>query len=351
MRQSDFRRPRNVTAAPFLQPRENSFLLSVVIPCMNEEEVLPRTVQQLVSALECGALRFELIFVDDGSTDSTPEILRELQTEDPRIRIVRLSRNFGHQVAITAGLEHAIGDAVAIIDADLQDPPDVLLTFIKKWVDGYDVVYGVRADRDGETAFKLWTAKLFYRLISRLSDTRIPLDTGDFRLMDRRVVDALLSMPERDRFVRGMVSWLGFSQIGVAYRRAARFAGATKYPLFKMLRFAADAIFSFSTIPLRLATWTGFFASGLAIFGILFSIYSRIFGSGLVKGWTSTVIAILFLGGAQLVCLGIIGEYAGRIYGECKRRPLYVVREKIGFEMANRMEARPLQAQAAMGKR
>jgi len=172
MRQSDFRRPRNVTAAPFLQPRENSFLLSVVIPCMNEEEVLPRTVQQLVSALECGALRFELIFVDDGSTDSTPEILRELQTEDPRIRIVRLSRNFGHQVAITAGLEHAIGDAVAIIDADLQDPPDVLLTFIKKWVDGYDVVYGVRADRDGETAFKLWTAKLFYRLIGHENPTR-----------------------------------------------------------------------------------------------------------------------------------------------------------------------------------
>src|SRR5215472_4197623 len=260
--------------------------LSVIVPCLNEQEVICGTHQRLTAALESAPMEFEIIYVDDGSTDSTPESLRELQERDSRVRIVRFSRNFGHQIAITAGLEHASGDAVAIIDADLQDPPEVILDFVAKWLDGYDVVYGVRAERDGETAFKLWTAKLFYRTISRLSDTRIPLDTGDFRLMDRRVVDALLSMPERDRFVRGMVSWLGFSQISVPYRRAARFAGETKYPLYKMLKFATDGIVSFSVIPLRLATWMGFLASALAVLGIIFSVYARIFESDWVKGWT-----------------------------------------------------------------
>jgi dolichol-phosphate mannosyltransferase len=298
---------------------------------MNEQELIQQSAQRLIEALECGNVPFELVFVDDGSWDTTPELLRNLQLQDSRVRLILLSRNFGHQVAITAGLENAAGDAVAVIDADLQDPPEILLSFVEKWREGYDVVYGVRAEREGETAFKLWTAKIFYRLISCLSDTRIPLDTGDFRLMDRCVVDALLSMQERDRFVRGMVSWLGFSQIGVSYRRAARTAGETKYPLFKMLRFAADGIFSFSVLPLRIATWTGFAASAIAIFGILYSTYARLFGSGLVKGWTSTVIAVLFIGGVQLVSLGIIGEYVGRIYGECKRRPLYVVRERAGF--------------------
>ena len=201
-------------------------VLSVVVPCMNEEQVLRETNLRLIAALEQISPNFEIIYVDDGSTDSTPELLREMQLHDQRIRVVRFSRNFGHQVAITAGLEHTCGDAVVIIDADLQDPPEVIREFVDKWMEGYDVVYGVRAEREGETAFKLWTAKLFYRFISRLSDTAIPLDTGDFRLMDRSVVDALMAMPERDRFVRGMVSWLGYSQTAVSYRRVARFRGA-----------------------------------------------------------------------------------------------------------------------------
>jgi polyisoprenyl-phosphate glycosyltransferase len=319
-------------------------MLSVVIPCLNEEPAIRETYRRLSAVLTAADIQVELVFVDDGSKDKTLEVLRELQFEDPRVRVVRLSRNFGHQVAITAGLEHAAGDAVAIIDADLQDPPEVLLEFVKKWLDGYDVVYGVRTERQGETTFKLWTAKAFYRLIGQLSDTKIPLDTGDFRLMDRRVVDALLSMPERDRFVRGMVSWLGFSQISLAYKRAARFAGETKYPLYKMVKFAIDGIVSFSVIPLRVATWTGFLASAVAVLGILFSVFARLFGSGWVKGWTSTVIAVLFLGGVQLVCLGIIGEYVGRIYGETKRRPLYVVQERFGFDAPAKREARSFPA-------
>jgi polyisoprenyl-phosphate glycosyltransferase len=316
-----------------LRVAEKKPLVSVVIPCMNEEQVIRETCSRLTSVLAQAEFGFELIFVDDGSTDHTPDILRELQSSDARIRVVRLSRNFGHQVAITAGLEHAAGDASAIIDADLQDPPEVLLEFVAKWLDGYDVVYGLRTEREGETAFKLWTAKVFYRIIGKLSDTEIPLDTGDFRLMDRRVVDALLSMPERDRFVRGMVSWLGFSQVSVPYRRAARFAGQTKYPLYKMLKFATDGIVSFSIIPLRMATWLGFLASGISVLGIVVVLLERYLGVlGLVKGWSSTVIAVLFIGGVQLVCMGIIGEYVGRIYGETKRRPLYVVRERMGFD-------------------
>ena len=320
--------------------------LSVIVPCLNEQEVICSTHQRLTAALEQAALDFEIIYVDDGSTDATPELLRELQTQDSRVRMVRFSRNFGHQIAITAGLEHASGDAVAIIDADLQDPPEVILEFLQKWMDGYDVVYGVRSERDGETAFKLWTAKAFYRLIGKLSETPIPLDTGDFRLMDRRVVEALLSMPERDRFVRGMVSWLGFSQVALPYHRAARAAGTTKFSLFKMLRFATDGIVSFSISPLRLATWMGFAASGLAILVMLYTLYERVFGTGVVRGWTSTMMAILFIGGVQLICLGIIGEYVGRIYGEAKRRPLYVVREKVGFEQPL-SDARKLQPRAA----
>ena len=312
-------------------------LLSVVVPCHNEEEVLNETNRRLFAALDKIPMQLEIIYVDDGSTDSTAEILRDLQTGDPRIRVIRFSRNFGHQMAITAGIEHASGDAVAIIDADLQDPPEVILDFLDKWMDGVDVVYGVRTERDGESAFKLLTAKYFYRFIGKLSDTAIPLDTGDFRLMDRSVVDALLSMPERDRFVRGMVSWLGFSQAAVPYHRAARHAGSTKFSLMKMVRFATDGIVSFSILPLRLATWVGFAASAVAILGILVAVFERIFGApGLVKGWASLVIAVLFIGGVQLICMGIIGEYVGRIYGESKRRPLYVVRERMGFQQQQR---------------
>ncbi len=347
-----FERPRGPIQISTPNSGERRMLLSVVIPCMNEREVLRETNHRLITVLEKAPVNFEIIYVDDGSTDSTPDLLRELQARDPRLRAIRFSRNFGHQVAITAGLEHASGDAVVIIDADLQDPPEVILEFLAMWLDGYDVVYGVRTERDGETAFKRWTAKFFYRFISRLSETRIPLDTGDFRLMDRRAVDALLSMPERDRFVRGMVSWLGFSQVAVPYRRAPRAAGTTKFSLFKMLRFALDGIFSFSILPLRVATWTGFAASALAIFGILVVLLERFIGvPGLVKGWSSAVIAVLFIGGVQLICLGIIGEYVGRIYGESKRRPLYIVRERMGFETRNAVPASARRALVSRGKR
>ncbi len=344
-------RRRGPSQLSFSGAEGRRLLLSVVIPCHNEEEVLRETNRRLLSALENIPMQLEVIYVDDGSTDSTAEILRDLHTGDPRIRVVRFSRNFGHQMAITAGIEHASGDAVVLIDADLQDPPEVILDFLDKWMDGYDVVYGLRTEREGESAFKLWTAKYFYRFIGKLSDTEIPLDTGDFRLMDRRVVDALLAMPERDRFVRGMVSWIGFSQTAAPYRRAARHAGTTKFSLMKMLRFAMDGIVSFSILPLRLATWVGFAASAIAILGILLAIVERIFGvPGLVKGWASLVIAVLFLGGAQLICLGIIGEYVGRIYGESKRRPLYVVRERMGFQQQRSELALTFVQQAGAGK-
>lgn len=345
-------RPRSMELVfdPWL--REGTPLISVVIPCMNEEEVLVETNGRLLAVMQQAGTGFELIYVDDGSTDSTAAVLRNLLEQDPRIRVVRFSRNFGHQIAITAGLEHASGDAVVIVDADLQDPPEVILEFVKKWKEGLDVVYGVRNEREGETAFKLWTAKVFYRLINRLSDTRIPLDTGDFRLMDRKVVDALLSMPERDRYVRGMVSWLGFSQAAVTYHRSARAAGSTKFSFLKMLRFAADGVTSFSILPLRLATWMGFLVSATSALGILVVALEKYFHvPGLVKGWSSTVIAVLFVGGVQLVCLGIIGEYVGRIYGEAKRRPLYIVQERGGFETKHSDNAVEVKSRALAGKR
>jgi polyisoprenyl-phosphate glycosyltransferase len=347
-----FERPRGPVEITPAYSAGHRMLLSVVVPCMNEQEVLRKAHQHLVTILQQAPVNFEIIYVDDGSSDSTVEVLRELQAGESRVRIIRFSRNFGHQVAITAGLEHASGDAVVIIDADLQDPPEVILEFLAKWLDGYDVVYGVRTERDGESAFKRSSAKVFYRFFTHMSDTQMPLDTGDFRLLDRRVVDALVSMPERDRFIRGMVSWLGFSQIAVPYHRASRAAGTTKFSFFKMVRFALDGIFSFSILPLRLATWTGFAASGFAIAGIVIVLLERFFQvPGLVKGWSSAVIGELFIGGVQLVCLGIIGEYVGRIYGESKRRPLYIVRERIGFEARNPIVAESRQAMVAAGKR
>jgi polyisoprenyl-phosphate glycosyltransferase len=344
-------RPRGPIQIASPTPGDRRMLLSVVIPCLNESEALHETHRRIVTVLQQAPVDFEVLYVDDGSTDSTPDLVQRLQAQDTRVRVIQLSRNFGHQVAITAGLEHASGDAVVIADADLQDPPEVILEFLARWMDGYDVAYGVRTERDGETPFKLWTATAFYRLIHRLSDTSIPLDAGDFRLMDRRVVDSLLSMPERDRFVRGMVSWLGFSQVAVPYRRAPRVAGKTKFSLFKMVRFALDGIFSFSVLPLRLATWVGFSASGLAILGIIVVLLERFFQvPGLVKGWSSAVIAELFIGGVQLVCLGIIGEYVGRIYGESKRRPLYIVKERKGFAR-NVRAAEARRAMVSSGKR
>ncbi|MGH9929687.1 MAG: glycosyltransferase family 2 protein [Pyrinomonadaceae bacterium] len=307
-------------------------LISVIVPCYNEEQVIVETNRQLVATLAAlDSCDFEIVYVDDGSSDATVERLRAIQTADKRVRVVRLSRNFGHQFAVSAGLEHAAGDAVVIIDADLQDPPEVIPEMVARWRDGYHVVYGMRTERAGETAFKLWTAKLFYRLINRLSKVQLPLDVGDFRLLDRRVVDVLLSMPERDRFLRGMVSWIGFRQVAVMYARAERRAGKSKYPLLKMLQFAADGVISFSLTPLRLALWVGFLSIGLAFAGILYALIIRLYTNDWVRGWTSIFTAVLFIGGAQLVTLGIIGEYIGRIYAEVKRRPLYVVEERLGF--------------------
>src|SRR5581483_11969776 len=248
--------------------------------------------------------------------------------------VLRLSRNFGHQVAFTAGLEAAAGDAVVIIDADLQDPPELIPEMLRLWREGNHVVYGNRISREGESRFKLITAKIFYRLINRLSETEIPVDTGDFRLMDRRVVEDLLAMPERGRFMRGMVSWVGFRQIAIPYKREPRLAGRSKYPLLKMIQFAMDGIISFSVLPLRLVTMTGFLTICLAIVGIIFAVVDRVFGLydlRLGRGWASLYVAVLFLGGVQLLSLGMIGEYLGRIYTEVKRRPLYAVQERLGF--------------------
>jgi dolichol-phosphate mannosyltransferase len=324
-------------------------LLSIVVPCFNEADVLWETHGRLVHTLtQLRDLDFEIIYVDDGSRDATPDVLREIQALDARVRTLRFSRNFGHQTAVTAGLEHASGDAVVLIDADLQDPPDVIADMVARWREGYDVAYGVRIDRDGETRFKLATAKAFYRLLNRLSETEIPLDTGDFRLMDRAVVDVLRSMPERDRFVRGMVAWVGFRQIAVPYRRAARFAGESKYPFFKMVRFALDGLTSFSRAPLRLATWMGFLVSGVALAAITYALFLRLFTNNWVTGWTALFIAVLFIGGAQLLSLGVIGEYIGRIYGESKRRPLYLVEEAHGFAQASERATRAIGRDAPM---
>ncbi len=309
--------------------------ISVVVPCYNEAQVLPQTYDRIASVLDgLGETDRELIFVDDGSSDDTFGVLSELQARHRDVRVLGLSRNFGHQMAVTAGLDEASGDATVIIDADLQDPPEVVAEMLEKWKAGDQVVYGVRDERAGETPFKLFTAKMFYRLINRLSDTPIPSDTGDFRLLDRSVVDTLRTMPERDRFLRGMVSWVGFRQSPVHYRREARAAGRSKYPLGKMLRFAADGILSFSIVPLKLAIWIGFASIGLAFAGIVLAVLERIYNLydvTISRGWASLFIAVLFMGGVQLLTLGIIGEYLGRIYVEVKRRPLYVVRDRLGF--------------------
>lgn len=307
-------------------------LVSLVIPCFNEEEGIHEThhrVSRVLAGLE--GFRYEIVYVDDGSRDQTPALLRDIQAGDANVRVVYFSRNFGHQFAVTAGLAHAAGDAVVVMDADLQDPPELVPAMLERWRQGYEVVYGVRTDREGETWFKLVTARLFYRLIRRMSDIDIPLDSGDFRLLDRRVVDAIVGMPERDRFVRGMVSWVGFRQTGLPYRRAARFAGTTKYPLSRMARFAVDGLLSFSVKPLRLSTLLGFLSAGLALLVIAYALIQRIFTDHWVTGWTALIVAVLFFGGAQLISLGIIGEYIGRLYGEAKRRPLFLVRERLGF--------------------
>ena len=305
-------------------------LVSIVVPCYNEEGVIAETHRRLSQVLnEQTDLEVEILYVDDGSRDKTWSILQTLpSTSNVTVRALTLSRNFGHQLAVSAGIERAKGDAVVLIDADLQDPPEVVPEMIREWQSGWDVVYGVRTERDGESAFKRATAAMFYRLINKLSEVPIPVDTGDFRLMDRKVVNALMAMPEHDRFIRGMVSWLGFRQKPLPYKRDARWAGETKYPLSKMVKFALTAISSFSTSPLKIASWVGFAASGVAVLGMLYVLGLRLFTSTWVEGWTALMLAVLLIGGIQLLVLGIMGEYIGRIYGESKRRPLFLIREE-----------------------
>jgi dolichol-phosphate mannosyltransferase len=303
-----------------------------VIPVFNERETLPELHRRLTAVLDTLEGEAEILFVDDCSFDGTRELLVELQRRDPRVKVIRFARNFGHQVAITAGLDFAVGDAVIVMDADLQDPPEVLPELVARWQDGYEVVYAVREERAGESWLKRTTATWFYRLLKRLASVEIPVDAGDFRLVDHRALDAFRSMRERTRYVRGMFSWVGFRQIGVPYRRPERFAGEPKYSWRKSLRLAADGLVSFSNVPLRLALVAGFMFSSLAFVVGVFAIVAKLAGAFVVPGWASILVVVSFLGGVQLTLIGMLGLYVSRIYEEVKARPLYVIREAAGFE-------------------
>ncbi len=319
----------------------NQKLISVVVPVYCEELIINefhRKITDVFKDIE-HRYRYEVIFVNDGSTDRSLEILKDISAADPHTKIIGLSRNFGHQIATTAGIDHAAGDAVVLIDGDLQDPPEVIKQMIEKWGEGYDVVHGVRTKREGESMFKLVTAKIFYRLLNKLSDINIPMDSGDFRLMDRKVVNALRSMLEQDRFLRGMIPWIGFKHFGLEYKRDHRYAGETKFSFNKMLRFAMDGITGYSDKPLYISFRLGVIISISSFIMILFYITKKIvLPESVIHGWTSTIILILFLGGVQLISLGIMGLYIGRIYREVKKRPLYLVSERFGFNSGRNPE-------------
>src|SRR6476646_4246462 len=323
-------------------------LLSIVAPVFNEQELVEDFVARACAA--AADFEFELVLVNDGSSDRTPELLDEIAARDRRVRVIHLSRNFRHQAALTAGLEHAIGDVVAMLDADLQDPPELIRDMIAQWSQGADVVYAVRRQREGETAFKLATASWFYKLFDKLAQVDLEPNSGDFRLLDRRALDALLAMTERSRFLRGMTVWVGFNQTAVSYERDARHAGETKYTVRRMLRFSLDAITSFSHLPLQLATYVGILSAGLAFVAIPVVIALRAFDSYL-PGFGSITIAILLLGGIQLIAIGVIGEYVGRIYDEVKHRPLYIVREELNHPAASGRAAIVPTARAGLGAR
>jgi glycosyltransferase involved in cell wall biosynthesis len=304
---------------------------SLVVPAHNEEDVIAELAARLRQVMDSLDGSAEAILIDDGSRDRTYDLMLDAAQSDPRFRLVRLSRNFGHQIALTAGLDVAAGDAVIVLDADLQDPPEVVLELAERWRQGYDVVYGVRDERDGETRFKRATAALFYRAFNRISELKVPPDVGDFRLVDRRALEVFLQMRENSRFVRGMFSWIGFRQTGVLYRRHERLAGETKYPLRKMLRFATTGVISFSAAPLRAALTLGFLASFASFLVGVSAAFVKLTGAFSVPGWASIIVVMTFIGGVQLILLGVIGEYIGDIHAEVKRRPLYVVSELENF--------------------
>ena len=305
---------------------------TIIAPIFNEIDNIQVLYDRVSEVMDQTNQPWEFVMVDDGSTDGSTEAILDLKSRDKKIVPVLFARNFGHQIAVTAGLDYSQGEAVIIIDADLQDPPEVILDLIKKWKEGYEVVYAQRSKREGETWFKLFTAAAFYRLIQRITDINLPMDTGDFRLLDRKVVGVMNQMREKHRFLRGMSVWVGFRQTGVEYERAERFAGETKYPLKIMFKLASDAITGFSYFPLKLATYLGFIATGLSMIAILTIIILRLTGSDYLLGQATTLIAVLFLGGVQLISIGMLGEYIGRLYDEAKGRPLYIVREDLEVE-------------------
>ena len=308
-------------------------IYSIIAPIFNESGNIQELYHRIREVLDSTGESWEIVLIDDGSTDDSADLIRQYAAQDARVKPVIFARNFGHQIAVTAGLDYSQGDAVVIIDSDLQDPPEVILDLISKWKEGFQVVYAVRAEREGESWFKLFTASLFYRLITSITEVKIPLDAGDFRLLDRKVVNVLNQMRERHRFLRGLSTWVGFRQTGVPYRRVARQVGETKYPFRKMFRLAINAVTSFSYFPLQLATYIGFVAAGLSILSIPVVIAIRLWGTATpLLGQATTLIAVLFLGGAQLISLGILGEYIGRLYDEAKGRPLYIVLEAPGEE-------------------
>lgn len=341
-----------------------STTLSLIIPIYNEEAVIPelhKRLQEFISPCTGKAgcfgysqgenpdsppdtphrenssqngetMTWEVVFVNDGSRDNSLALLKELASKDKRYKVLSFSRNFGHQFAITAGMDRASGEAIVVMDADLQDPPEVVQQMITKWREGYDIVYAIRRKREGESFFKKITAALFYRLFRSMIGISIPLDAGDFRLMSRAAVRNLCELRENNRFIRGMVAWVGFKQTSIEYDRAARFAGETKYPLRKMIKFAVDGITSFSTLPLRFATWMGIFSGFVAIGAVFWVIYEKLYASGVVPGWATIMIAVSLGSSAQLIMTGILGEYIGRIFEEVKRRPLYIISEEINFK-------------------
>ncbi|MEM7181749.1 MAG: glycosyltransferase family 2 protein [Spirochaetota bacterium] len=310
-------------------------LVSIIVPIYFEETLIDEFYRRLSHVIQAqqDRYKFEVIFVNDGSTDRSLELLLQLHNDTYDIRVIDLSRNFGHQIAITAGIDHAEGDAVLVIDGDLQDPPEIIPQMLEKWQEGFSVVYGKRKKRKGETFFKLITAKIFYRIIRYLSDTDIPADSGDFRLMDRKAIDALKSLRESSRYIRGLVSWVGFKQYALEYERDERFAGETKYSLQKMFRLAFDGITGFSEKPLQLSIQLGLVITGAAFLVLLYTIISSILHPESVRhGWTSLLTSVVFMGGIQLISIGILGLYVGRIHRETKNRPLYIISEKFGFE-------------------